>query len=95
MDFTIEHDKKEQQFYAVIQGKTAKLEYSAITDGSTLDYYSTFVPPELRGHQVGEKIVLFALKYAKDHHLKIIPTCPFVKRIVERHPEFKTLIATS
>jgi predicted GNAT family acetyltransferase len=94
MDFTIEHDTKEKQFFAVIQGKIAKLNYSSSSNGNILDYYKTFVPPELRGHQIGEKIVQFALEYAKEHHLKIIPSCPFVKRIIERHPEFEALIAT-
>lgn len=91
MDITVNHDEKKHIFYNVTDGKESVLRYKQI-EPTVLEYYSTFVPPELRGQQLGEKIVTYALDYARDHDLKIIPTCPFVKRIIERNPQYQKLI---
>lgn len=88
----IKHNQEAHQFLVDIDGKVAKLDYSVAEEGKSLDFQSTFVPPELRGQKIGDKIVLFALNYARDHQLKVIPTCPFVKTVVERHPEYRDLL---
>ena len=87
----IQHNEKEKIFFVDIEGKVAKLSYKN-TDEKTLDYYSTFVPPEFRGKNVGEQLVKVALDYARDNNFKIIPTCPFVARIIDRHPEYEGLV---
>lgn len=87
----IQHDKTNHKFYNITDGKESVMEYKELPN-STLEYYSTFVPPELRGKQIGEKIVLFALDYARENNKKVVPTCPFVKRIVDRHSEYNDLI---
>ena len=70
MAFTIQHNKDTQQFFTVIDGKTSVLKYSASEDGKTLNYYSTFVPPELHGRRIGDALVIFALNYAKQITIK-------------------------
>ena len=92
MDLQIKHESAQHKFFAVVNGKEAFLEYSKVND-KTLDYHYTFVPPELRGQQIAEKIVKFGLDYAEQQHYKIIPTCPYVKRIIERNPQYKKLVA--
>lgn len=87
------HDKDQKQFFAVVEGKKSFLDYSISADGRTLDYYSTFVPPELRGRHIGQDIVKFALDYAKENNYKIIPSCPFVEKYIENHPEYKSIKA--
>ncbi len=93
MGISITHNKESLQFIANIENKSATLSYKFGSDANTLDYYSTFVPQELRGRHVGEEIVIYALDYAKENQLKIIPTCPFVKRIIDQHPEYQSLVA--
>jgi len=93
MNITIQHDSENKQFVAIVEGKAATLKYSASPDGKTLDYYSTFVPPELRGRHIGQDIVKFALDFAKENDYKIIPSCPFVKAFVDVHSEYSKLIA--
>jgi predicted GNAT family acetyltransferase len=53
----------------------------------------TEVPEELEGKGVGSAIVLKALQYAKDEHLKIVPLCPFVQAYLKRHPEWNDIVA--
>jgi len=89
---TIEHQANKNQFIALIDGKEAHLKYN-ISAKDVLDYYSTFVPPELRGQHIAQNIVKFALDYAKDNHFKVIPSCPFVKKYIDQHAEYQALIA--
>jgi predicted GNAT family acetyltransferase len=91
MQLQIQHDQEAKQFFADIDGNIAKLDYFIEPDGKTLDYHHTFVPEALRGQQIGDKIVKFALDYAKENNFKVIPSCPFVKTMIERYPEYKDI----
>lgn len=92
MTLTITHDSDHHQFVAVVDGKTAMLKYSLSKDERIIDYYSTFVPPELRGQNIGLGLVKFALKYAKENSYKVIPTCSFVQAYINRHPEYNEIL---
>jgi uncharacterized protein len=47
----------------------------------------TEVPISQRGKGVGEQIVKFALEYARQNQLRVIPSCKFVQAYLKRHPE--------
>jgi predicted GNAT family acetyltransferase len=89
MSIEIIHDKVNHQFTAVVNDKVAVLKYSISPDRKTLDYYSTFVPPELRGRNIGQEIVKFALDYAEENGYQVIPSCPFVERFINRREKNK------
>lgn len=88
----IEHDPEHRQFITVIDGYTSTLKYSKHPDQNTLDYYSTFVPPELRNRGIAGTLVKFALEYAIENGYTIIPSCSFVKAYLERHPEYEKIL---
>ena len=92
MALSIQHDRNQKKFFAIVDEKECLLSYSISPDQKTLDYYSTYVPQELRGRRIGEDIVKFALEYAKNNQLKVNPSCPFVKRIIDRHPQYRSLL---
>lgn len=92
MKLTITHNKDANQFVTIVDGKISRLDYSVSSDGKTLNFYSTFVPPELRGRNLGQEIVKFALDFAKENDCKIIPSCPFVKRFIDNHPEYENIV---
>jgi len=52
-----------------------------------IDLMHTEVPPSHRSQGIGEKLVRFALGYAKQHQLSVIPTCKFVRAYLKRHPD--------
>jgi len=93
MKFDIQHDIQNQQFFTIVEEKISVLEYSISSNGKTLDYYRTFVPPELRGQHIGDELVIFALNYAKENGFKVMPSCPFVAAVIKRHPEYKHITA--
>ena len=63
----------------------AVLAYHALPDG-TLDLQHTVVPPEARGGGVGDALVRAAVAYAREHRVRLVPTCPYVAAWAERHP---------
>lgn len=88
----IRHEPDRRRFVAATAHGEATLRYSPVGD-DTLDFGSTFVPEEDREGGIGEKLVLHALAWARDHGKGVIPTCPFVSRVVREHPEHQTTIA--
>lgn len=87
----VQHETARQRFVVQIDGKEGTLDYRR-RDDQTLDFRSTYVPRELRGRKLGERLVLYGLDYAREQGLKVVPTCPYVGRVVEDHPEYRDLI---
>ncbi len=94
MDVAVENDEKGRQFHAEIDGHRAHLDYVKQQDG-TLNLIHTEVDPALRGQGVGEALVHHALDAARSGGVKVIPSCPFVKKFVERHPEYRDLVVAA
>ncbi len=88
----VRHDASRHRFVAEIEGQEARLVYHPVAEG-TLDYASTFVPETLRERGIASALVRRALEYAHSQHYRVIPSCWFVKQFVERHPEYRDLIA--
>ncbi len=53
----------------------------------------TEVSEELRGQNVGYQLVHTAVEYARTHHLKIIPLCPFASAVFKKKPEYADVLA--
>ena len=70
------------------------LEYEPAGDG-VLDFVHTYVPDALRHRQVGTQLVLHALEHARARGLKVIPSCWFVRAVIERHPDLSGCISLS
>lgn len=92
MDIDVRHDSKRRRFVARLNGEDAHLRYSQLDKG-TLDFESTFVPDAHRKQGIGERIVMEALDFARESGYHVIPTCPFVKHVLEEHPEYQDLLA--
>ena len=94
MDIQLEHLQDKNRFIAKVDDHVATLKYK-IVDDNVLNYYSTFVPEELRGAKVGYELVKFGLEYAKRHNFKIMPECWFVKKVMDREEEYQSMIAST
>jgi len=57
-----------------------------------MDLLHTEVPPEHEGQGYGGALAKAALDYARAEKLRVIPTCPFVRAYVKRHPEYAALV---
>jgi predicted GNAT family acetyltransferase len=85
----IEHEPG--RFVARVGGHEAVLVYERRDD--VLDLRHTFTPPPLRGRALAAQLTAAAVAYAQAEGLRILPTCSYVRRYVERHPELQALIA--
>ena len=52
----------------------------------------TEVSDELKGKNVGFQLVSTAVDYARDHHIKVIPLCPFAKSVIAKRPEMQDVL---
>jgi uncharacterized protein len=88
----IELKTSANKFYAVLgNGKEAKINYSMATD-DILELIHTEVPEENRGQGIAEELAKFALNYAREHKLEVIPSCRFVNAYIQRHQEYQDLV---
>ncbi len=86
----IHHDPERQRFVASVDGDTAFLRYQR-AGADTLDFRSTFVPRARRRQGMGHRLVRHALDYAREAGYRVIPTCWFVREIMEETPEYGQL----
>ena len=84
------NDLQGSRFVLDVNGNEVYVLYAE--DKNTIDLYSTYTPPKLRGQGLAEKVVLAAFKYAKQKNLKVIPSCWYVRKFIEKHPEFRTIV---
>lgn len=87
----VNHIPSAQKFILVENEKESHLFYEM--DRGNLNLVRTFVPEEERGHGLGEKLVLAAFKFAMENGKKVIPSCGYVARYMEKHPEWEPLRA--
>jgi uncharacterized protein len=52
----------------------------------------TYVSPVLRGQNIASKLVEAAVAYAKKHHLKLVPVCPYIVKWFEKNAGEKDLL---
>ena len=53
----------------------------------------TFVPPELRGRGIAQRLVEALVADARSEGFKIVPQCSYVAALFRRHPEWSDLLA--
>lgn len=53
----------------------------------------TEVNVELEGQGVGKKLVQTAVEYARTHNLKIVPLCPFAKKVLSKTTEWQDVLS--
>lgn len=51
------------------------------------------VPPELAGRGHGSTLVRATLERLRAQGARVVPVCAFVARYIERHPQYRSLLA--
>ncbi len=52
----------------------------------------TEVSPELAGQGAGKQLVAKAVAFAREKGVKILPLCPFAKRVFDKYPEWHDVL---
>jgi predicted GNAT family acetyltransferase len=79
-------------FYVSVDGKQeGKMTFVfAGNDKIIIDH--TEVNPGNNGKGYGKKMVAKAVEYAREKNIKIIPLCPFAKKVFDKTPEFRDVL---
>lgn len=88
---SVRHNEKRQRFELETEAGLAVADYHP--SGETLIFYHTEVPFKLRGGGIGERLVCGALEEVRGLRLKVAPRCWFVREVIDRHPEYRGLLA--
>lgn len=52
----------------------------------------TEVDPQFNGQGVGKKMLMEAIKMAREKNVKILPLCPFAKSVFDKTPEIEDVL---
>jgi predicted GNAT family acetyltransferase len=80
------------EFFVEENGKVmARITFSKLgTTQIIIDH--TEVSDEIRGGNVGKRLVEHAINYARENRLKVIPLCPFAKSIIEKDESLQDVL---
>ncbi|MCR4534007.1 N-acetyltransferase [Shewanella xiamenensis] len=81
IEITVEHQQDKQRFVIPVDGHEAVLEYRLT--GQHIDFSRTFVPDELRGKGLAERLVRHGLKWAKAQDYEIAASCWYVQKFLK------------
>jgi predicted GNAT family acetyltransferase len=93
MGFEVRHTLEGRKFYVEKEDQIASLRY-CLPEENVIELQFTYVPPILREQGIAKRIIQTALEYARDHKLKVIPSCRFVAYYIDKHEEYKKLLHT-
>jgi hypothetical protein len=88
---TVENNGEMHRFEIRDPGGLGQLQYRYRDDGALILVH-TEVPPAIEGRGYASLLARTALDYAREHSLRVVAQCPFVRAYVKRHPEYKELL---
>ena len=87
------HNAAESRFETTVEGFLSVLEYEL--SGEVVVFTHTFVPPEMRGRGLAERLVRAGLAWVAAENRRVVPACSYVEGFIRRHREFQPLLAGS
>lgn len=84
-------NKEKKRFETEIEGYKAFVEYTVRPGILVLKH--TVVDKALGGKGVGSEMIEKVLLEIELRGLKVVPECPFIEKYIEKHPEWKSILA--
>lgn len=92
MEYKVKHNREEHRFEVNERGSIAIVEYQLL-ENRVMKIYHTEVPEPVQGQGIGSALVKEAIDYAWKHHYQVLPTCPFAREYLFKHPEYKDILS--
>jgi predicted GNAT family acetyltransferase len=89
-EFVIENNESAQRYETLVDGHRSIIQYRL--EGDRIIFLHTDVPAALEGRGIGSALARTALEDARARNLTVIPSCPFVREYIRRHPEYEPLV---
>jgi len=95
MNLEVKHDEPGRKYFVLVENRESVCEYgpAGAADEKTLDFWHTYVPPELRGKGIAEELVRQALDDVRRRGYKVVPSCWYVRLYIDRHSQYRDLLA--
>ncbi|MCL6423985.1 N-acetyltransferase [Brachybacterium sp. JHP9] len=91
-DVVVTRDLENHRFEAEVDGRAAGfMDYQE--RGETVNIPHTEVFTDFEGQGVGSALVRHALDALRAEGKTVIPSCPFVRTWIEKHPDYQDLVA--
>ena len=87
----VQHDPQGHRFFLEVAGGTAELAYRPVNE-RTVDLVHTGVPEAAAGQGVAGTLAQAAFDWARSTGTRLVVSCPYVTRWLERHPEQRDLL---
>lgn len=91
MNYEVKHLPKGNRFEIDLGDISAYANYHL--SGKVITIFHVYTPPEFRGKGIAAQLAKYALDYARDNNLKVVPQCPYMRDYIEKHPEYQDLLA--
>jgi uncharacterized protein len=91
MPAPIRDNTERSRFELEADGVTVFMNYGITGNVISLDHTET--PVAARGRGLASQLIKSVLDEVRARGLKIVPRCPFVRAYVDRHPEYRDLVA--
>ena len=91
---TVQHktDGRHGMFYVEDDDNVAaEMIYNSTSDNKMI-IERTEVGESLRGENIGTELVHAGVEYARHHGMKIIPLCPFAKKVLDKKREWQDVL---
>jgi len=89
MNIERDDNGRKGRFSALIDGEEAGLMTYTWAGDHKFIIDHTEVNPDFSGKGVGKQLVMAAVAFARERNLKILPLCPYAKKVFERTPEIQ------
>jgi predicted GNAT family acetyltransferase len=90
MDDRVRNNEAEQQFEIDLGDSKAVATYKLVP--GKIIFPHTVVPREHEGQGIGSALIRAGLTYAREHHLQVVPLCPFFAAYMKKHDEVQDLL---
>lgn len=91
-DIQVDHAHDAGRYEIRVAGELAGFAAYERRDG-LVELTHTVVDPTFEGRGLGSRLIVAALEDVRTSGLSVLPTCSFVARFLERHPEYSDLVS--
>ena len=92
MDVQVTDNPEQAQYEIRADGELAGFVQYHLRNG-VIALVHTETDDRFRGQGLGGRLIQSTLDSVRERHLTVIPTCPFTRRWIADHPEYKDLVA--
>jgi predicted GNAT family acetyltransferase len=92
MEVKNQNDGKRGVFFIEDDDKEIGLMHYIFSGPGKMIIDHTEVDEAYEGKGLGRQLVKAGVEYAREHHMKILPLCPFAKKIFDITPDFADVL---